>query len=106
MPLTLVTAYDRKRVACRCERQPARMGEWNGLLALAVDRSPVPGGLWLRFPADPELAGRLGDLAVREQACCSFFTFTLHLTPDAVTLDVQAPEDVLPLVSEMFGIPA
>ena len=86
--------------------QPARMGEWNELLALAVDRAPVPGGLRLRFPADPELAGRLGDLAVREQACCSFFAFTLHLTPGAVMLDVLAPEDVRPIVAEMFGIRA
>ena len=95
-------------VACTLSAgdRPARRGEWNELLALAVDRTQVPGGLRLQFPPDPELAGRLGDLAVREQECCSFFTFTLHLTPDAVTLDIGAPGDVLPIVSEMFGIPA
>jgi hypothetical protein len=84
--------------------QPARLGEWNELLMLAVDRMPVSGGVRLRFPPDPALAGRLGDLAVREQTCCSFFRFTLHLAPDAITVDVLAPEDALPVLSEMFGI--
>ena len=95
-------------VACTLSMadRPARMGEWNELLASAVERAPAPGGLRLRFPADPELAGRLGDLAVREQACCSCFAFTLHMTPDAVTLDIAAPEGVLPIVSEMFGFRA
>jgi DNA-binding transcriptional MerR regulator len=86
--------------------RPARLDEWNELLALAVDRTPVPGGLRLRFPPDPHVAGRLGDLAVREQACCSFFTFALHLAPDAVTLEVQAPEEALPVLADLFGIPA
>ena len=95
-------------VACSLSTaaQPARLGKWKELLALAVDRAPLPGRMRLRFPPDPAVAARMGDLAVREQACCSFFIFTLHLAPDAVTLDVQAPEDALAVLSEMFEIPA
>jgi len=86
--------------------QPGRLDEWNELLGLTLGRASVAGGVRLWFPPDPHVAGRLGDLAVREQACCSFFTFTLHLTPDAVTLDVHAPEDALQVLSGLFGIPA
>jgi len=98
-------ALARSPVSCSLSAadQRARLGEWNELLALAVDRAPVPGGLRLRFSPDPAVAARLGDLAVREQACCSFFIFTLHLAPDAVTVDVQAPEDARAV---LFEIPA
>ena len=85
--------------------QPARLAEWTGLLALVEHRELIDGGLRLRFPPDPGLAGRLADLAAREQACCSFFTFTLHPAGDSVTLDVHAPDDAAAVVVELFGTP-
>ncbi len=83
--------------------RPARLVAWAELVARVEDREAIDGGLRLRFPPDPALAGRLGELAAREQACCSFFTFTLQPFSDAVTLDVRAPEDAAGVLAEMFG---
>jgi DNA-binding transcriptional MerR regulator len=86
--------------------QPERLAEWTELLALVEEREPLDGGVRLRFPTGPQLAGRLADLAAREQACCAFFTFTLRPAADAVVLDVTAPEDAAGVVADLFGVPA
>jgi hypothetical protein len=57
----------------------------------------------MRFPPNPVLAGRLGELAAREQACCAFFTFALRLDADGLTFDVTAPEDAAAVVADLFG---
>jgi DNA-binding transcriptional MerR regulator len=95
-------------VACTlaADDKPTRLAEWTQLLALVEHREPLVGGVRLRFPPDPALAGRLAELAAREHSCCSFFTFTLHPASDAVTLDVQAPDDAAAIVLDIFGAPA
>jgi hypothetical protein len=40
-----------------------------------------------------------------EQACCSFFTFTITVTHDTVALDVTAPPDAVGLVHALVGAP-
>lgn len=83
--------------------QPGRLAEWRELLAHVQRREPLDGGLRLTFPPDPALAGQLAGLAVREQACCSFFTFTLRPTTAALQLDVTAPDEAVGVVADMFG---
>ena len=85
--------------------QPGRLAEWTELLAQVKNREAVNGGLLLRFPSDASLAGRLADLAAREQGCCAFFTFTLRLLGAGVELEVTAPADAAGVVAELFGTP-
>ena len=95
-------------VACTLNAadQPERLAEWTEQLALVEERQAIDGGLRLRFPPGPQLAGRLADLAAREQSCCAFFTFTLRPAADAVLLDVTAPPDAAGVVADLFGVPA
>jgi MerR family copper efflux transcriptional regulator len=86
--------------------QPGRLAAWTELLAAVQHREPIAGGLRLVFAPDPAFAGRLADLATREQQCCSFFTFTLRLTGQTVELDVTAPPDAAGVVADLFGTPA
>lgn len=95
-------------VACTLEsdEQPGRLAAWTELLAAVEHRESIDGGLRLIFPADPELAGRLADLTAREQGCCAFFAFTLHLTQSGIQLEVTAPADAASVVVDLFGAPA
>jgi DNA-binding transcriptional MerR regulator len=86
--------------------QTGRMDDWTALLALAVSRTPIAGGIRLTFPSRAGLAGEVAELAALEQQCCSFFTFTLEITADAVILDVRAPDEAAGLVGSLFGGPA
>lgn len=60
----------------------------------------------LLFPASPELAAEAARLAAAEQACCTFFTFTIQMTTGESRLKVQAPEDAADVVAGMFGAAA
>jgi DNA-binding transcriptional MerR regulator len=95
-------------VACTLNAadQRMRLAEWTELLALVEERQAVDGGVRLRFPPGPQLAGRLADLAAREHSCCAFFTFTLRPTSDALVLDVTAPADAAEVLANLFGVPA
>jgi DNA-binding transcriptional MerR regulator len=110
-PGSFVTAADPDElvvpVACTlgAADQPGRLAAWTELLAAVQHREPIEGGLRLGFAPDPEFAGRLADLATREQQCCSFFTFTLRVTGEAVELDVTAPPDAADVVADLFGTP-
>jgi hypothetical protein len=77
--------------------QPLRLAEFDDLFATAVRRidpvSTTHARLHLTGPAG--LTDRVRDLAARETACCSFFTFTT--TPqqatdgEAAVLDIEVP---------------
>jgi DNA-binding transcriptional MerR regulator len=96
----------RVAVACTLDAAelPGRLDAWGELLTEVIARERLDGGVRLRFPPSPVLAGRLGELAAREQACCAFFTFALRLDPDGLTFDVTAPEDAASIVADLFGI--
>ncbi|MCX5070940.1 heavy metal-responsive transcriptional regulator [Streptomyces sp. NBC_00424] len=83
-----------------------RTREWRRLVEQAGTRETIPDGLRLTFPATAELAGRLAALAAAEQGCCSFFDFTLHLSPAALELTVRAPDAAAPLLADLFGVTA
>ncbi|MET8747450.1 heavy metal-responsive transcriptional regulator [Streptomyces sp. NPDC004728] len=80
-----------------------RTEQWRRLVGRAENREEIPDGLRLTFRAGMELAGQVAALAAAEQGCCSFFDFTLHLTPAALELTVRAPEAAAPLLADLFG---
>jgi DNA-binding transcriptional MerR regulator len=92
-------------VACTLDSadQLGRLDAWSELLAKVTGRERLDGGVRLTFPPSPVLAGRLGELAAREQACCAFFTFALRLDADGLRFDVTAPEDAAGVVADLFG---
>ncbi|MFF2189481.1 heavy metal-responsive transcriptional regulator [Streptomyces sp. NPDC058155] len=83
-----------------------RTQEWRRLVEKAESRVEIPDGLRLIFPATAELAGQVAALAAAEQGCCSFYDFTLHLSPAALELTVRAPEVAAPLLADLFGVTA
>jgi DNA-binding transcriptional MerR regulator len=92
-------------VACTLDAAdlPGRLDAWRELLTEVTTRERLDGGVRLTFPPDPVLAGRLGELAAHEQACCAFFTFALRLDTDGLTFDVTAPVDAAAIVADLFG---
>ena len=104
---------------CACHAQPApapaiactldptdvpdRVEAWKDLLAHATGRTPIDGGLTVRFPPGPETARAVAALAAAEQACCSFFAFAIRPTSDATELDVRAPGEAAEVVHTLFG---
>jgi DNA-binding transcriptional MerR regulator len=84
--------------------QTARFAEWADLLSHATGKTEAGGSADIMFPADPDLAGQLAALAVREKECCSFFAFTLDLTAaGGIILRVRAPQGAEPLVAGLLG---
>jgi DNA-binding transcriptional MerR regulator len=75
-------------------------------LARATSRADADGGEDITFPADPDLAGRLAELAARERECCAFFAFALDMTAaGSITVRVRAPRGAGPLVAGLLGRP-
>ncbi|WP_405819506.1 heavy metal-responsive transcriptional regulator [Streptomyces sp. NBC_01390] len=93
-----------------CTLGGAELGErteqWRTLIARAERREDIPDGLRLTFPSRADLAAEVAALAAAEQGCCAFFDFTLHLTPDALQLDVHAPESAAGMLADLFGVTA
>jgi hypothetical protein len=46
----------------------------------------------IRRDGDPELEAQVSAWAIEEKGCCSFLGFEIASDPDAVTLDIIAPE--------------
>src|SRR4029453_3571449 len=92
-------------VACTLDaaERSGRLDAWGELLTEVTGRERLDAGVRLTFPPSPVLAGRLGELAAREQACWWFFTFALRLDADGLRFDVTAPEDAAGVVAELFG---
>ena len=75
--------------------QPLRAKEFDDLFrdaVTAVNRIDATRA-WLVLRAEPALAARAADLAVRETRCCSFFGFTLTATGGELTLEITAPPE-------------
>jgi len=90
-------------IACTLDvnELPDRLAEWRHLAEHAVDRADIDQGVRVRFGRSVSAAD-VADLAAREQGCCSFFTFTIHIAADGTTLDVTAPADARELVRALF----
>jgi MerR family copper efflux transcriptional regulator len=90
-------------IACTLDGagQAERLDQWRRLLARADRRERIDGGVRFQLPAT--LAGPAAELAAAEQRCCAFFAFTLHLAGGGLELEVRAPAEALPLLTEVFG---
>lgn len=107
-----------RRAPVACTLGAAELGErterWRTLVGRAERREPIPDGLRLVFSsgagagagAGPGLAAEVAALAAAEQSCCAFFDFTLCLAPDALQLDVRAPEGAAEMLADLFGVTA
>lgn len=100
-PSTPAARTDPVPVACSLtEREAAeRAGRWRRLVA-GARRQPIEDGVRLTLPADR--AGEVATLAADEQRCCPFFDFRLHLAGPLAHLEVRAPSDAAPLVTDLF----
>ncbi|MEU8942570.1 heavy metal-responsive transcriptional regulator [Streptomyces goshikiensis] len=105
-PVSAAESWREAPVACALggSELEGRTQEWRQLVKRAATREEAPDGLRLTFPATAELAGQVAALAAAEQGCCSFFDFTLHLTPAVLELTVRAPEAAAPLLADLFGV--
>ena len=73
--------------------QPLRVAAFDRLFAdavRAVERTAAD-RLHLELRPEPEVAGRVAELAATETRCCSFFTFILTMTGGSAGLDVVVP---------------
>ncbi|WP_109474685.1 hypothetical protein [Ornithinimicrobium cavernae] len=70
--------------------RPLRLAEFDALFAAAVrsvERRDT--GVRLHLSGADGLADLVRDLTEREASCCSFFTFTIDGSDQALTLDVS-----------------
>jgi hypothetical protein len=87
--------------------RPLRLAAFDDLFATAVRRVDQVGATQARLHlAGPVgLADRVRDLAARETACCSFFTFTTTEQPaidgEAVVLDIKVPSTQADLLASL-----
>ncbi len=85
--------------------RPLRAAEFDELLGTAVQAvaRPGPRRLTLRLDPTPEVAAAVAGLAVRETACCSFFTFALAAVAGRLERDVTVEPghtDILDALAE------
>ena len=72
--------------------RPLRLAEFDLLFATAVRRVERRGAsVRLHLAGERGLDARVRDLTAREASCCSFFTFSIAGTDEALTLDVTVP---------------
>ena len=92
-------------IACTLEPTdlPARLADWRALVAEAVERQEVEGGVRLRFPPVAGLASCIAALAEAEHGCCGFFDFTLAIGPEGTSLTVTAPAEARAMVDALLG---
>ncbi|MEN3540115.1 hypothetical protein AAH991_33740 [Microbispora sp. ZYX-F-249] len=97
--MTRDIVIDQKWVPSACTlptaEQPLRLAEFDALFAEAVRavRREERERLRLELVPAPEHAARAAGLTVRENGCCSFFTFTLTVADGGLTLDVRVPPE-------------
>ena len=77
-----------------------------GLADHAVQRTPLPDGIRLRFPATAERMRQIDAVVRRERACCPFLAFRVGFAlGSSLTLDVTGPEGTSSLLAELLDHP-
>ena len=94
-------------IACTAgpQLQRQRVAEWRALLAHVDLRDSLPAGIRVSFNPSAPLP-ELIRLTAAEQDCCRFFDFAITVDSRGVALEVSAPANALPIVHELFGVPA
>ena len=91
-------------IACTLDHREMadRIGDWQAALEGVDRREPVDGGIRLTFGPRADL-GEIVRLARDEWTCCSFFAFTLAVSPEGVRFTVTAPPEANGVVTAVFG---
>jgi MerR family copper efflux transcriptional regulator len=94
-------------IACSLTANDAdtRVEEWRQFLhhrVIEVERSHRSARLRLEDGDDAVLVAT--GLARREKACCPFFEFRLQLLPEAVWLEVEAPDDAAAILDGLIDL--
>jgi hypothetical protein len=73
--------------------RPLRLAEFDSLFASSARRvTRDEHRVRIHLEGDSTLRERVRDLADRETACCSFFTFAIEGPSSAVVMDISVPE--------------
>ncbi|MFF7265091.1 hypothetical protein ACFZCL_33090 [Streptomyces sp. NPDC008159] len=85
------------------EERPLRVAEWDGLFAerLREVSQPDPLRLRLELGGDAGIEVQVRDLMEKESGCCSFFTFTITPSTDALLLEIAVDEAHGPVLDAM-----
>ena len=75
-----------------------------GLAEHAVQRTPIPQGMRLRFPATAARMRQIDAVVRRERECCPFLEFRVGLTlgGSSLTLDVTGPDGTATLLAQLL----
>ena len=74
-----------------------------GLADHAVQRTPLPHGMRLRFPATAARMRQIDTVVRRERACCPFLEFRVGFAlGSSLTLDVTGPDGTATLLAELL----
>ena len=94
-------------IACTLEEGAARaqLDEWRDLLTGAIEcRHRVSiGRLELALSSDFDQVDALVRLAQRESSCCAFFTFSIAIEAEALTLVIQAPDGAESILDDFLN---
>ena len=92
-------------IACTLSREQLAADRETLLLGLAdhaVQRTALPSGMRLRFPATAERMRQIDAVVRRERQCCPFLEFRVGLAlGTSLTLDVTGPEGTARLLAEL-----
>lgn len=93
-------------VACTlpADRMMERTNEWRRIIAAThpTTRSGIDGGVRLEFPSGTDIS-EIARLAVAEQDCCRFFSFTITIDARGIGLEVTGPDNALDAVHALVA---
>jgi len=100
MPTSLPIACSLSAADLREQRDTLLLG----LADHAVQRTPLPSGVRLRFAPTAERMRQIDAVVRRERECCPFLEFRIGLGigGSALTLDVTGPEGTAGLLTELL----
>ena len=83
--------------------QPLRQAEFDAFFVEAVRAVDRVDAARLRLALDPSspTAQRAADLMMRENACCSFFDFSLVASAGGLTLEIAVPPSQQPILDAL-----
>jgi hypothetical protein len=95
-------------IACTLESGAAqqRVDRWRQVFSVAVARTErvTPGRLSCGLKADLADLQALVFLAQEEKACCPFFSFSLEIEADSLTLVVEVPDDAVTVLDQFAAL--
>lgn len=93
-------------IACTLQPSEARsqLGEWREVLHQVTNRSErvSPNRLEVGLLPDADI-GLVIDLAQREAACCTFFSFAIEIQADRLVLAVEVPNAAVEVLDQLVS---